>query len=139
SYCPSPCSLYLFFSLLTRPPPRSTLFPYTTLFRSLHQPVFLDRELHHARHLIGGPARPGCYYDLDRLAWLPGPSRQTRQRDENKCGDINCNSLDALGHGISYSMVAFRVLDQLHPNQIAHTQAPWCRYERACPRSMDEP
>src|SRR5262249_61376368 len=24
----------LFFSLMTRPPPRSTLFPYTTLFRS---------------------------------------------------------------------------------------------------------
>src|SRR5205814_8657240 len=28
-------SSYPFFSLLTPPPPRSTLFPYTTLFRSL--------------------------------------------------------------------------------------------------------
>src|SRR5207249_11083717 len=28
-------SLYIFFLLLTRPPPRSALFPYTTLFRSL--------------------------------------------------------------------------------------------------------
>src|SRR5262249_56022070 len=27
-------SLSLFFFLMTRPPPRSTLFPYTTLFRS---------------------------------------------------------------------------------------------------------
>src|SRR5438034_7050480 len=26
--------LYLFFFLILRPPPRSTLFPYTTLFRS---------------------------------------------------------------------------------------------------------
>src|SRR5437870_8907142 len=26
----------LFFFLMIRPPPRSTLFPYTTLFRSLH-------------------------------------------------------------------------------------------------------
>src|SRR5439155_24619995 len=28
------CPIFLFFSLMTRPPPRSTLFPYTTLFRS---------------------------------------------------------------------------------------------------------
>src|SRR5438132_14423914 len=30
--------LYLFFFLMIRPPPRSTLFPYTTLFRSLVRP-----------------------------------------------------------------------------------------------------
>src|SRR5260370_33090732 len=29
-----PCSVYLFFFLMIRRPPRSTLFPYTTLFRS---------------------------------------------------------------------------------------------------------
>src|SRR5690242_21088597 len=29
----------LFFFLMIRPPPRSTLFPYTTLFRSTHQSV----------------------------------------------------------------------------------------------------
>src|SRR3712207_8401702 len=28
------CSLFLFFFLMIRRPPRSTLFPYTTLFRS---------------------------------------------------------------------------------------------------------
>src|SRR5437762_12284574 len=28
------CSLSIFFSFTTRPPSRSTLFPYTTLFRS---------------------------------------------------------------------------------------------------------
>src|SRR5207249_12128574 len=32
----SPCTA-LFFFLILRPPPRSTLFPYTTLFRSLHR------------------------------------------------------------------------------------------------------
>src|SRR5258708_15105406 len=31
--------LLLFFFLMIRRPPRSTLFPYTTLFRSLLQPV----------------------------------------------------------------------------------------------------
>src|SRR5437764_11400278 len=33
NFLPSPLSLLFFFSML-RPPPRSTLFPYTTLFRS---------------------------------------------------------------------------------------------------------
>src|SRR5438034_1526578 len=30
----------IFFSFMMRPPPRSTLFPYTTLFRSLRPPAF---------------------------------------------------------------------------------------------------
>src|SRR5437588_6835745 len=34
-------SLFFFFFLMIRPPPRSTLFPYTTLFRSLE--ATLDR------------------------------------------------------------------------------------------------
>src|SRR5213592_5025212 len=44
------CFLFiLFFILWIRPPPRSTqrstLFPYTTLFRSLERPRFVDRRL----------------------------------------------------------------------------------------------
>src|SRR5437899_8045412 len=35
---------------MLRPPPSSTLFPYTTLFRSLHEAFFLD----------GGERREGC-------------------------------------------------------------------------------
>src|SRR2546426_4859120 len=34
-YSSSPLLLFLFFFLMIRRPPRSTLFPYTTLFRSL--------------------------------------------------------------------------------------------------------
>src|SRR5439155_26701030 len=38
-------SRYSFFFLMIRPPPRSTLFPYTTLFRSTLRLVLLrDRE-----------------------------------------------------------------------------------------------
>src|SRR3712207_8284431 len=34
------CSIcFLFFFLMIRRPPRSTLFPYTTLFRSVRQPL----------------------------------------------------------------------------------------------------
>src|SRR2546425_2593157 len=34
AYCYPPSSLFFFFFLMIRRPPRSTLFPYTTLFRS---------------------------------------------------------------------------------------------------------
>src|ERR1039457_7531635 len=42
--------LYCFFFLMIRRPPRSTLFPYTTLFRSLLQPY-----LHHNACVIRSP------------------------------------------------------------------------------------
>src|SRR2546427_10132057 len=41
SYAPS---LFFFFFLMIRRPPRSTLFPYTTLFRSYPQPWALPRD-----------------------------------------------------------------------------------------------
>src|SRR5207244_13458038 len=44
----------LFSRLLLRRPPRSTLFPYTTLFRSMQGPV-VDRESH--RGVVLGPSR----------------------------------------------------------------------------------
>src|SRR5688572_30997261 len=36
-------SFFFFFFLMIRRPPRSTLFPYTTLFRSLQQVIHVDR------------------------------------------------------------------------------------------------
>src|SRR5690242_21215467 len=38
--------IFIFFFLMIRRPPRSTLFPYTTLFRS-------GREIHHLADLLG--------------------------------------------------------------------------------------
>src|SRR5690554_7350770 len=46
----------LFFFLMIRRPPRSTLFPYTTLFRSPDGPA--HPALHHG-HLRGGGALSG--------------------------------------------------------------------------------
>src|SRR5216684_6142021 len=53
----SPRSLFFFFFLMIRRPPRSTLFPYTTLFRSSWQqrPEFADQ-----------PAALGPRSQLDR-------------------------------------------------------------------------
>src|SRR5205807_8726812 len=50
--------LFSFFFLMLRPPPRSTLFPYTTLFRSLNTVVpHADGAYYRARPRIGIPAR----------------------------------------------------------------------------------
>src|SRR2546429_3538979 len=48
--CYNICFFYFFFFLMIRRPPRSTLFPYTTLFRSLVP----DREGFWTVHLPGG-------------------------------------------------------------------------------------
>src|SRR3712207_6998514 len=45
----------MFFFLMIRRPPRSTLFPYTTLFRSLG-----DKFDHYPAHLSGGQQQRGA-------------------------------------------------------------------------------
>src|SRR2546430_17618595 len=47
SHCSTPQHIYLFFFLMIRRPPRSTLFPYTTLFRSIG-----------SAHFFGLPGNP---------------------------------------------------------------------------------
>src|SRR5258707_9687487 len=51
-FLPSPHFLFFFFFLMIRRPPRSTLFPYTTLFRSgVCRVAGADgRERHYKRH-----------------------------------------------------------------------------------------
>src|SRR5437762_9039412 len=55
--CPGTSSRYLqFFFLVIRPPPRSTLFPYTTLFRS-HRPDGASYRADRTESGHGSPAR----------------------------------------------------------------------------------
>src|SRR6266536_5496152 len=54
AHSPSQILLFFFFLMLRRPP-RSTLFPYTTLFRSRHRGT-----CHRERTRPGGAARCGC-------------------------------------------------------------------------------
>src|SRR5215216_7734052 len=57
-------SFFFFFFLMIRRPPRSTLFPYTTLFRSLH-----SRRLPHA-----SPRSPrGCCRSEEHTSELQSP------------------------------------------------------------------
>src|SRR5258708_15099790 len=59
----------LFFFLMIRRPPRSTLFPYTTLFRSLPIHV-VHREGRHAAH------RVRAFIDIDRKSTRLNSSHQ---------------------------------------------------------------
>src|SRR5947208_9355169 len=60
-YSPICSLLYLFFFLMIRRPPRSTLFPYTTLFRSVNG-------------CMRAPALPSCRWPfLDALGWFLSP------------------------------------------------------------------
>src|SRR2546430_13233570 len=67
---------FFFFFLMIRRPPRSTLFPYTTLFRSLVRRVHRRRS---DRREIGEPARV-----IRRvLPALRRPGREVRRSEEH--------------------------------------------------------
>src|SRR3712207_9221210 len=79
---------YFFFFLMIRRPPRSTLFPYTTLFRSRRQ----TRE---------HPAAPGGQLDAGaaggallhprRLLHRPGAARRARDRKSTRLNSSHAN------------------------------------------------
>src|SRR5256886_17662793 len=69
----STCSFFFFF-LMIRRPPRSTLFPYTTLFRSRNEDGDHQRAGEHdKRGKMEEPRRVAGYHDLllEELAQLP--------------------------------------------------------------------
>src|SRR6266568_6413710 len=67
------CLVYFFF-LMIRRPPRSTLFPYTTLFRSARPP----------RPGLSRPARRASRRD----ACCPPPRRRRRRRSEEHTSEL---------------------------------------------------
>src|SRR5260221_8633033 len=76
------CSLFFFF-LMIRRPPRSTLFPYTTLFRSLPWQCFC------------ADASPGACTDVaspDEYGPLLGLLPPTRSRSEEHTSELQSHS-----------------------------------------------
>src|SRR5687767_15631650 len=64
---------YFFFFLMIRRPPRSTLFPYTTLFRSLRFRLAFGRPVHPCdqRPIVTAPVRQPVFDPLFQLhRWL---------------------------------------------------------------------
>src|SRR5205807_5992174 len=69
-------SFILFFFLMIRRPPRSTLFPYTTLFRSVARP---------SGRAVGG-AFTGGVIRLCRRAHRRSAARSARRLGAERCG-----------------------------------------------------
>src|SRR3712207_8515424 len=99
---------------MIRPPPRSTLFPYTTLFRSAH-----ERLLHHvlglgdaAQHPVGDPehARPQRGEEVvvrahaATLSRAAPTSRQLWRGAQPSCSDRKSTRLNSSHANISYAV-----------------------------------
>src|SRR5258707_1946466 len=81
TYLPASCRLFFFF-LMIRRPPRSTLFPYTTLFRSHPETVRSDR------FPTGARARPRHRRRRARLVRGRARRRRCRGRSEEHTSEL---------------------------------------------------
>src|SRR5438034_7810738 len=81
--------LYLSFSLLLRRPPRSTLFPYTTLFRSLYVE---DAEGKRLRERLAEQLRVAPSLPLGRPALPLVAERRGHPRSEEHTSELQSHS-----------------------------------------------
>src|SRR5436309_13976337 len=85
-----------FFFLIIRPPPRSTLFPYTTLFRSQeavqnqNEPQLRDENAHNDKS-VHGVLNPTYQAGLRRDAVQPDIEAERKKRDEIEAGKSYCS------------------------------------------------
>src|SRR2546427_13309536 len=84
---------FFFFFLMIRRPPRSTLFPYTTLFRSVRDRGSEARPLASIRD--GFPAAPKAY-------------RRKREASNLKSGDRKSTRLNSSHSQISYAVFCLK-------------------------------
>src|SRR5256885_9658616 len=87
---------------MIRRPPRSTLFPYTTLFRSSHRPPSAALAGRHCFHLVPAPAGP--------LLWPPPSRPQSRRVAPGTPGDRDRKStrLNSSHLVISYAVFCLK-------------------------------
>src|SRR2546429_5981972 len=103
--------LCYFFFLMIRRPPRSTLFPYTTLFRSL-APAPRQTDL----ALMLGSSREEVAREMSRLVRLGLLRREGRNlRIDRKSTRLNSS------HGyISYAVFCLKKKNHLHRSRLPH-------------------
>src|SRR4051812_49661965 len=82
---------------MIRRPPRSTLFPYTTLFRSLEQPLLADG-------LRGRPQGPGALRLGGGIVLQGGP----RRGDDPQARDRKSTRLNSSHMSISYAVFCLK-------------------------------
>src|SRR2546422_8465117 len=80
---------------MIRRPPRSTLFPYTTLFRSLSRAPARSRRRDRTSHHVGHVQPPG---GARRVAPLHGPARRDRGRGRADRSEEHTSELQSRLH-----------------------------------------
>src|SRR5438105_15955940 len=100
-----------FFFLMIRRPPRSTLFPYTTLFRSAEHNLLLLRRLRELtqlrRPLLLGASRKSF---LGKLSGKPAPERLTGSLAAATIAALNGASILRV-HDVAATREALSVVD----------------------------
>src|SRR5258705_2949337 len=102
-------SVFVFFFLMIRRPPRSTLFPYTTLFRSYDQGDSILMIWGAERDLELNPSWRWRLYEegvMGRYAAAAGWDRSTRDRKSTR---LNSSHL-----GISYAVFCLKKKNTEH-------------------------
>src|SRR2546427_6876995 len=94
--------LFLFFFLMIRRPPRSTLFPYTTLFRS-------GGGAHRERQVVG-EGRDAAHFH-SRTGRKSGPHRGPRDRKSTR--------LNSSHSQISYAVFCLKKKNKLFPTRVS--------------------
>src|SRR5256886_3433650 len=124
------CFYVFFFFLMIRRPPRSTLFPYTTLFRSAQQPTLATAEVEdplRAGHLQG--ARH-CVHPLvgetERLL-----DRFFGRFDSLRVGKLGLRSEEHTSELQSQSNLVCRLLLEKKKHHFGGCPV-WSRYSRSC-------
>src|SRR5690348_17682396 len=102
-------STFVFFFLMIRRPPRSTLFPYTTLFRSRLR----SAEPHLRVHAQGG----GAPHDGGHHGRGPGGAAHRR-------GDRKGTRLNSSHPSISYAVFCLKKKKQIRPSLTYNNTSP---------------
>src|SRR5437899_9950804 len=110
-------SYSFFFFFATGRPPRSTLFPYTTLFRSRAHPEHRARE-----------PRAGHRPELRRDRRVVG-----HERSSGRCPDRKSTRLNSSHLGISYAVFCLKKKTHTHEHSL-HNSAHY----RVVPKSRHE-
>src|SRR3712207_8980482 len=95
----------MFFFLMIRRPPRSTLFPYTTLFRSFKPDDYFDVSWR--REKGAGPVFLNLIHDIDTLRYL--------------CGEV------VAVHGLESNAVRQHTRSEEHTSELQSRQYLVCR------------
>src|SRR5207253_4721876 len=104
------CPQFLLLLLTSRPPPRSTLFPYTTLFRSSMKPSSAGRAGYQACSgaLRRARTEDGARIDNRARAACPGRRARDNQRGVRRGLDRKSTRLNSSHVAISYAVFCLK-------------------------------